>query len=107
MNPNVYGTSQGDIVRINNHVLAADSPRDMIETMAHEYRHQWQDQVLEGQLEHPLGWGGLTALTYGDISYKSDANWPEKYAANYRELDAEAFARTVYESYADSQEDDR
>jgi hypothetical protein len=95
------GTSQGDLVRLNGRLLDNPDPTDMIETIAHEYRHQWQDGVINGKIEHPVGDSELYNLVSADISYPSDRLRDAKYASNYCEVDAEAFARAVSKAYND------
>jgi hypothetical protein len=94
------GSSQGDQIWLNDRLKYESDPTDMIETLAHESRHQWQDAVLKGTLDHPTGDQGLTKMVEGNIFYQSDyrnSDWT--YAANYREVDAEAFARAVSRAY--------
>lgn len=67
--------------------------------MAHEYRHQWQESVISGEIQHPLGDEGRKVLAAAAESYEDDSYSLDSYARNPQELDAEAFARIVSRAY--------
>ena len=91
------GWSDGERVVVAAWTVEADTPTDMLETLAHEYRHQWQQKVIDGDLVHPDGEAARAALADGKATYQTydfDA-----YVDNALELDAEAFALTVSRGY--------
>ncbi|MGH7870571.1 MAG: hypothetical protein ACREP9_23715 [Candidatus Dormibacteraceae bacterium] len=93
-----YGWSRGNEVHVGAWTLQNDDPTDVIETVAHEYRHQWQNRVIYGSLEHPGGEERRQELIQGDATYAQDIR-NGQYASNGRETDAEAFARVVSAAY--------
>jgi hypothetical protein len=101
MGEDLLGTSQGDTITLNDRLLSADDPTPIVETLAHEIRHQWQKAVTEGKQEHPVGDSAFNGLVSADISYRSDAYGKWTYAANYMEVDAESFARAVSKAFDD------
>ena len=97
LNDRTLGWSDGERVGIAISTLEADTPTDMLETLAHEYRHQWQQKVISGELTHPAGEAGRMSLLEGQATYQEydfDA-----YVDNALELDAEAFAREFSGAY--------
>lgn len=99
------GYTRDGEVYYNSDQLHAESPRSAIETLAHEYRHVWQQDVIAGNVEHPLGVEGRMWLAGGAERYSNDSNDFEDYAWNPLEVDAEQFARQVYRAYIQEQED--
>jgi hypothetical protein len=103
MSPRLLGMSDGPLVRVNGGLLENGDPTQTIETVAHEYRHQWQDSVANGRLEHPEGGRDFVKLVSASKFYASDLKRESRYAHNYLEVDAEAFARAVSKAYNDAQ----
>ncbi len=99
------GFTRGRDVHYNARQLDEPSPQSVIETLAHEYRHVWQQDVLSGDRQHPLGKDGTSWLAEGQQRYDQDSDDFDDYAWNPMELDAEAFARQVSRAYNDYQED--
>jgi hypothetical protein len=93
------GYSDANSVHYNAEQLVDDSPQRVLETLAHEYRHIWEVEVISGNLEHPLGAAGREWLQEGWSRYNADANDFDDYAWNPLELDAESFARLVFNAY--------
>lgn len=100
-----YGETQGASVRYRADLAQDKHPRDMVETLSHEYRHVWQEEVVDGKQEHPVGESERFKLSEASKNYDSDDF--EAYAENELELDAERFADTVYMSYLRNQGDRR
>lgn len=100
LNPNDLGWSQKGEVHYNADLLNDESPQRAIETLVHEYRHVWQEDVMAGRQEHPLGEPGLDDLVEGTASYEADDLLYDSYATNPLELDAEKFARHAFAAYS-------
>ena len=99
MPPRQLGLSRGDQVYVNRSLIENPDPSEIIQTLAHEYRHQWQDQVVKGRLEHPGGADDFFKLVSGDITYASDHERDSKYVWNRSEVDAESFAQVASSAY--------
>ena len=99
-----YGWSDDECVGVGAWLVEVEDPKDVIETMAHEYRHRWQLEVISGKVEHPAGDGARLGLQSGQESYVNDlADFSGmQYVNNPLELDAEAFALSLYKSFSSS-----
>lgn len=94
------GYSRGEVIGVGAWTLEEPAPEEIVKTIAHEYRHQWQDAVIRGDVEHPLGEAGQEFLTEGERTYAADLDDTSgRYSRNPRELDAEAFAIKTWEEY--------
>lgn len=93
------GWSNEGEVFYNIRNLDDPTAQDTIETLAHEYRHAWQEDVIKGDQVHPEGEDGRRALIAGLQSYDVNDVREVGYAANEMEMDAEKFARHVYAQY--------
>lgn len=93
------GWSNRHAMAVAEHVIENEDPRQLIEVVAHESRHQWQDAVIGGEIEHPRGASERLALADARDNYLNPEMDLEKYLLNRLELDAEAFARTVVQAF--------
>jgi len=85
---------------VNERVLNSNRPEWLIEVVAHEARHQWQLEVMQGKREHPDGEDGLRRLLLARTDYKnSDLDLTRSYWTNELEIDAESFSRAARAAY--------
>ena len=98
------GLTTRDHVSLAGWLTTEQSPDQLIVTLAHEYRHQWQLRVIEGEIPHPEGAAGRERLIDGVRSYVAeDADWDMlAYTHNGLETEAEAYARAVGAAFDDA-----
>lgn len=97
----ILGMSNGDEVRVNPELFDQANPEKLISTMAHEYRHLWQDAVVNDEIPHPYGKLGRDELVEATRSYYEDSRHPVTYLLNVCERDANAFAEIATSRYID------
>lgn len=99
-------TDQFNNVHYNSEMLTDETPQRAIETLAHEYRHVWQRDVMSGAAAHPDGIEGKLKLEAADEEYDADLPPAGAYEANLLEVDSEKFARLLYSEYIRNSKDD-
>lgn len=101
LQPNQDGWSNSDTgeVGINHRLLDEADPTETIKTIAHEYRHNWQQEVIRGEIEHPLGPEAREELIEADRNYERDREDLVSYMNNPLEKDAEAVAELFVRAY--------
>lgn len=94
-------------ITIDESLLSQPDAQDVIETIAHEERHAWQAEVIQGRRRHPAGREARQDLVDANDAYSQDLADFESYAANEMERDAEAFAWLTYDNYLKRQASSR
>lgn len=93
----VRGESSTEMgVLSNPDLLDRSSPEAAVTNLAHENRHQWQDEVMAGNIDPPEGLSGEALQSARDnYVYPTNAEEYEAYKNNLLETDARAFADEV------------
>lgn len=99
------GQTTPEGVKLNADLLEASDCTEAVRTVAHEYRHQWQAEVIEGSRLHPEGLSARMELMKAAENYQADRQLLDSYLNNEMELDGEAFARAVTRAYNGDRDD--
>jgi hypothetical protein len=97
-------------VSVNESLLSADDPKELIDTIAHENEHALQDEIVEGRKQHPLGDLGKAEVELwrdGDRAYDPIDLVGKGYGYNPLEVDANNAARHVIDGYNEAREAER
>ena len=80
-------------------LLESDDPTQLVMTLAHEQRHGWQQQVIDGHLDHPDGPSAAERLRAGEATYARDQRNFRRYIRNELERDGEKFAYLTFREF--------
>lgn len=94
-----YGGMNDHQIVVAEWVLESDDPALTVDTVAHEARHRWQDDVVAGRLEHPAGERAREALIQAHQEYDKTATNFRLYDLNEKELDARVYAAIATIAY--------
>ncbi len=97
--PPKSGWADHKTIAVGEWALMDNDPAHVVEVVAHEGRHRWQNDVIEGKLEHPAGEWARSGLSVARENYDSTGRDASRYYLNELELDAESFARVAVAAY--------
>jgi hypothetical protein len=109
---NQSGYATRDVVAYNPDILESSSPEDAVRTLAHEYEHELQYDVIDGKREDPLRSDRLDRRDEwrdGEARYEDDIgkmpfDGGVAYEANPLERDAFAVEHVVWRGYSEGRE---
>jgi hypothetical protein len=97
--PPKSGWTQGKTIAVGEWALKDNDPSHVVEVVAHEGRHRWQNDVIDGKVEHPAGEWARSGLSIARENYDPTGQSIEGYYLNELELDAESFSRVAVTAY--------
>jgi hypothetical protein len=99
------GTADGDQVVVSPALLEPDDAKYLVMTIAHEYRHNWQRDVITGEAEHPFGETARERLLYSALREQPDDTDLIGSTSKGHEVDADAFALVATAAYQQASEE--